>query len=99
MYNVIVNEEIQIYLLGVENYYRFNNYCLKKLIRLNKKFINTLKNLAEFPYLYNEVEENIDIRKIVVEDYVFLYKVIEEKKEVRILRVYNTKEMRIIKTL
>lgn len=30
MYNVIVNEEIQIYLLGVENYYRFNNYCLKK---------------------------------------------------------------------
>ncbi|MEG2543614.1 MAG: type II toxin-antitoxin system RelE/ParE family toxin [Longicatena sp.] len=66
---------------------------------MNKKFINTLKNLAEFPYLYNEVEENIDIRKIVVEDYVFLYKVIEEKKEVRILRVYNTKEMRIIKTL
>lgn len=65
---------------------------------MNKKFINTLKNLAEFPYLYNEVEENIDIRKIVVEDYVFLYKVIEEKK-VRILRVYNTKEMRIIKTL
>ena len=56
-----------------------------------KRFITALKNhvsnLKENPYMYPVYPENPDYRRMVVDNYIVLYKILEKEKKVEIIRI------------
>ena len=57
----------------------------------SKRFTAALKkhilNLKENPYMYSVYPENQNYRRMVVDNYIVLYKIVEEEKKVEIIRI------------
>jgi addiction module RelE/StbE family toxin len=70
--------EIKIYLSG------FYPDTPKRFTSLLKKHISGLK---ENPYTYPIYPENPDYRRMVVDNYIVLYKIIEESRKIEISRI------------
>ena len=55
--------------------------------RFTKDLRKHISNLKENPYMYPVYLENQDYRRLVVENYIVLYKVFEEVKEIEVSRI------------
>lgn len=77
--------------------FNITNYIKNKLNEPNiaKKLSHRIKKqiftLAEFPKIYSVIGDSflrkIELRKIVVDNYIILYQIIDESKKVRIIRI------------
>ena len=80
----------------LKNIYKYIAYDLSEK-RAAIKFVNTviskLKNLQVFPYAYKlyKKEENFEYRKLIVKNYIIIYKINLKEKEIFILHIYNQK--------
>jgi len=56
-----------------------------------RRFTTTLKKqiaqLKQNPYMYPVYQENSDYRRMIVDNYIVMYKIIEEEKKIEISRI------------
>ena len=92
-YNV---KQAEAFKRKLRNIYEYICYELEepniaiKLINLITEKINTIK---QFPLAFEKLfkKENLEYRKFVVKNYVIIYRVDLENREVYILHIYNQK--------
>ena len=77
-YAIEDKKEIKIYLS------KFYPETPKRFTSALKKHISSLK---ENPYMYPLYSENPDYRRMVVDNYIVLYQIIEEIREIKISRI------------
>lgn len=77
--------------------YEYISFILKSEITANK-FVENVENkilrLSIFPYSCMEIiskPQNIQYRKLIVKNYVVLYKIYEENKRVDIVHIYYSR--------
>ena len=77
--------------------YEYISFILKSEITANK-FVENVENkilrLSIFPYSCMEIiskPQNIQYRKLIVKNYVILYKIYEENKRVDIVHIYYSR--------
>ena len=92
-YNYNIKQE-ETFKEEIKELYRYisSNLNEKKIaIRLVNTIISKLKILEVFPFAYKlyKKEENFEYRKFIVKNYVIIYKINLNKKEVKILHIYN----------
>jgi addiction module RelE/StbE family toxin len=68
-----------------------NKRAAKDFTSLYRKKINSLKtNPQKFTYIQEEEKSDFDYRKIIIKNYLVIYKI--EKEEVIILRIFHQKQ-------
>ena len=92
-YNYNIKQE-ETFKEEIKELYRYisSNLNEKKIaIRLVNTIILKLKILEVFPFAYKlyKKEENFEYRKFIVKNYFIIYKINLNKKEVKILHIYN----------
>ncbi len=92
-YNYNIKQE-ETFKEEIKELYRYisSNLNEKKIaIRLVNTIISKLKILEVFPFAYKlyKKEENFEYRKFIVKNYVIIYKINLNKKEIKILHIYN----------
>ena len=92
-YNIIQDEKFKRDLMKI---YEYNAYDLeeKKIaIKLINTIIFKLQNLEIFPFAHKlyKKEENFEYRKLIVKNYIIIYKINLKEKNIFILRIYNQK--------
>ena len=77
--------------LAKEDKNEIKNYLSQFYPETPKRFTSTLKkhisNLKENPYMYPFYTENPDYRRMVVDNYIVLYRIIEEVRKIEISRI------------
>lgn len=65
----------------------------KIAIKLMNRIDNKIKVLETFPFAYKlyKKEENFEYRKLIVKNYIIIYKINLKEKEIFILHIYNQK--------
>ena len=78
-------------ILAIKDKQEIKKYLSKFYPTTPKRFTTELKkhvsNLKENPYMYPVYNENPDYRRMLVENYIVLYKILEEVKKVEIIRI------------
>ena len=76
-----------------------NCYYIEKVLkaeqasnRLRRKIMNTIQELKSFPQIYAKIEKTDragrDYRRIVIDNYIIIYTMIEEDKTILISHIY-----------
>jgi len=77
--------------LAIEDKKEIKAYLSKFYPETPKRFTVSLKkhisNLKENPYMYPVYSENQNYRRMIVDKYIVLYRIIEEEKKVDIIRI------------
>jgi len=77
--------------LAIEDKKEIKGYLSKFYPETPKHFTASLKkhisNLKENPYMYPVYPENQNYRRMIVDNYIVLYRIIEEEKKVDIIRI------------
>ena len=94
-YNYNIKQE-QTFKNDLKNIYKYIAHDLSEN-KVAIKFVNTviskLKNLQDFPFAYKlyKKEEKFEYRKLIVKNYIIIYKINLKEKEISILHIYNQK--------
>jgi len=78
-------------ILAIKDKQEIKKYLSKFYPTTPKRFTSALKkhisNLKENPYMYPVYPEIPDYRRMIVDNYIVLYKIFEEEKKVEIIRI------------
>ena len=55
--------------------------------RFTSKLKKYISNLRENPYMYPVYSENTDYRRMIIDNYIVLYKIFEDVKKIKIFRI------------
>ena len=94
-YNYSIKQE-KSFKRDLKNIYRYIAYDLKKE-KIATKFVNTviskLRILQVFPFAHElyKKEENFEYRKLIVKNYIIIYKINLKERKIKILHIYNQK--------
>jgi len=82
---------VKFLILAIEDKKEIKTYLSKFYPTTPKRFTTALKkhisNLKENPYMYQIYPEKPDYRRMTVDNYIVLYKIIEEERRVEIIRI------------
>jgi len=77
--------------LAIEDKREIKAYLSRFYPETPKRFTASIKkhisNLKENPYIYPVYPENQNYRRMIVDNYIVLYRIIEEEKKVDIIRI------------
>ena len=77
--------------LAIEDKKEIKTFLSKFYPKTPKRFTSALKkhisNLKENPYMYPIYPEDPEFRRMIVDNYFVLYRIIEDKKKVDIIRI------------
>ena len=92
IYEIEFTEDARDEIREIYKYISENLVAKKSARDLMKKMRNTIMDLAESPKLYMKIEKKDrrkrDFRRIVIDNYIILYTIDEEKKTVYIAHMY-----------
>ena len=94
-YNYNIKQE-KSFKQDLKNIYRYIAYNLKEE-KIAIKFVNTviskLKILQVFPFAHElyKKEKDLEYRKLIVKNYIIIYKINLKEKTIKILHIYNQK--------
>ena len=82
---------VKFLILSTEDKKEIKSYLSKFYPKTPKRFTTALKKhistLKENPYMYPIYSEKPDYRRMTVDNYIVLYKIIEEEKIIKIIRI------------
>jgi addiction module RelE/StbE family toxin len=82
---------VKFLILAIEDKKEIKSYLSKFYPKTPKRFTTALKkhisNLIENPYMYPIYPEKPDYRRMIVDNYIVLYQIIEEEKIIKIIRI------------
>ncbi len=94
-YQVIFTKQAKREIKSAYQYISKTLYAKTSALQLMKEINIKVENLTIFPRLYCELEipnlKDIRYRRIVVKNYIIIYKVNENKKEIYILHIFHSK--------
>jgi len=77
--------------LAKEDKNEIKRYLSKFYLETPKRFTTALKKqigqLKKNPYMYPIYQENPDYRRMIVDNYIVMYKIVEEVKKIEISRI------------
>lgn len=95
-YDIIVTETCQKEIKQIYDYISNNLYADKSAKRLMGKVEKSIKDLKHFPYIHSMIKSNYanvkeNYRRIIVNNYVILYLIDEDKKSIYISHMFYSK--------
>lgn len=90
-YHIEFSRDAKKDLISIVNYIKYNlqepNIAKKLSIKIKKSIYNLADNPKIYPIIDDTFLKNLQLRKLIIDNYIVFYKILEKENKIQIVRI------------